>query len=132
MIGWVSNLEVMWELPEARHFIERFAGMGRVVLFDKRGTGLSDRPAAPATSDELVLDILAVMEAAAVENAVLVGWVDAAVAAIEFAAQHPERVSALVLGETLATSRPSDDHPWAPNEGIVRSEERRVGTEPNR
>lgn len=119
MIGWVSHLEVMWELPEARHFIERFAGMGRVVLFDKRGTGLSDRPAAPATSDELVLDILAVMEAAAVENAVLDGWVDAAVAAIEFAAQHPERVSALVLGETLATSRPSDDHPWAPNEGIV-------------
>lgn len=119
MIGWVSHLEVLWELPEARQFVERLARMGRLVLFDKRGTGLSDRPAEPPTSDELVLDILAVMDAAGAEMATLVGWIDAAVAAIEFAARYPERVDALVLGETLATSQPSEDHPWGPNQGIV-------------
>lgn len=119
MIGWVSHLEVLWELPEARHFVERFARMGRVVLFDKRGTGLSDRPAEPPSSDDLVLDISAVMDAVGLQEAVLVGWVDAAATAIEFTARYPERVSALVLGETLAASRPSEEHPWSPNQAII-------------
>ncbi len=49
MIGWVSHLEVLVELPEAAHFIDRLAAMGRLVVFDKRGTGLSDRPTKAAT-----------------------------------------------------------------------------------
>lgn len=119
MIGWVSHLEVLWELPEARHFVERFAGMGRVVLFDKRGTGLSDRPSEQPSAAEMVPDALAVMDAAGMESAVLVGWVDAVAVAIQVAALHPERVTALVLGEALAASDPDEDHPWGLNEQMT-------------
>ena len=77
MIGWVSHLEMLWELPGARHFVERFAAMGRVVLFDKRGTGLSDRPSDQPSAADMVPDARTVMDAAGMESAVLVGWVDA-------------------------------------------------------
>jgi class 3 adenylate cyclase len=119
MIGWVSHLEMLWELPETRRFVERLAGMGRVVLFDKRGTGLSDRPSDQPSPADMVPDALAVMNAVEMESAVLVGWVDAATIALEVAALHPERVKALVLGEALATSQPDDDHPWGLNEAIT-------------
>jgi class 3 adenylate cyclase/pimeloyl-ACP methyl ester carboxylesterase len=113
MIGWVSHLEVLWELAECRRFIERFAAMGRVVLFDKRGLGLSDRPAEPGSIDEMVPDVVAVMDAVGMEKAAIVGWVDAAAIAVKVAALYPERVSALVLGEMLAASSADDEHPWA-------------------
>ena len=119
MIGWVSHLEMLWELPETRHFVERFAGMGRVALFDKRGTGLSDRPPEPPSSHELVPDVLTVMDAAGMESAVVVGWVDAAALAIEVAATQPGRVTSLVLGETLASNVPDAEHPWAPSEAVI-------------
>jgi class 3 adenylate cyclase len=119
MIGWVSHLEVLWELPEVRHFLDRLSKMGRVALFDKRGTGLSDRPATASTNEEMVPDVLAVMDAAGMERAVLVGWSDAAAIAMVVAATHPERVQALVLGEVLATATPDEEHPWGPDpEGI--------------
>lgn len=119
MIGWVSHLEMLWELPEARHFIERLAGMGRVALFDKRGTGLSDRPSGPPRNTDLVPDVLAVMDAAGMDSAAFVGWIDAATLALEVAASHSERVVALVLGETLATNTPDEEHPWGPNEKFI-------------
>ncbi len=119
MIGWVSHLEVIWELPEVAHFMDRLAAMGRVVLFDKRGTGLSDRPIEAATFEELIPDVLAVMDAAGMEQAVLVGWVDSAALAIMVAAGHPERVTALVLGEVLATTVPDEEHPWGPDPAII-------------
>ena len=50
--GWVSHLEVMWELPEFAHFLDRLAAMGRLILFDKRGTGLSDRVAGMPTLEQ--------------------------------------------------------------------------------
>jgi pimeloyl-ACP methyl ester carboxylesterase len=93
--------------------------MGRVALFDKRGTGLSDRPSHLPSNTELVPDVLAVMDAAGMESAALVGWIDAAALALEVAASHPQRVTALVLGETLATNTPDEDHPWAPNETVL-------------
>lgn len=119
MIGWVSHLEVLWELTEVRHFLQRLSAMGRVVLFDKRGTGLSDRSAIGGTSDEMVPDVLAVMDAAGMEQAVLVGWTDAASIAVMVAATHPERVRGLILGEVLATGVRDEDHPWGPDpEGL--------------
>jgi class 3 adenylate cyclase/pimeloyl-ACP methyl ester carboxylesterase len=119
MIGWVSHLEVLWELPECRRFLERYAAMGRVAIFDKRGTGLSDRPSIEASTDDMVPDVLAVMDAAGMENAVLVGWFDAAAIAMSVAVLHPNRVSALVLGEMLATTIPDEDHPWGPDPETV-------------
>lgn len=119
MIGWVSHLEVLWELPEVRQFIERLSRMGRVVLFDKRGTGLSDRPAESGGIDAMVPDVLAIMDAAEMPRAALVGWIDAAAIAMACAATHPERVTALILGEMPATTQADAEHPWAPNADIL-------------
>jgi class 3 adenylate cyclase len=96
--GWVSHLEVMWELPEFAHFLERLAAMGRLILFDKRGTGLSDRVAGTPTFEQRADDIAAVMDAAGSSRAAIVAWGEGAGIAAMFAATHPERVAALVLG----------------------------------
>ena len=119
MIGWVSHLEVLWELPECRRFIERLAGMGRVALFDKRRTGLSDRPSDDTSTGDMVPDVLAVMDAAGMKTAAVVGWVDAAAIAVSVAANHPDRVRSLVLGEALATNTPDHEHPWGPDQETI-------------
>src|SRR5215472_13844985 len=100
--GWVSHLEVMWDLPEFAHFLDRLAGMGRLILFDKRGTGLSDRVAGVPTLEERAEDIAAVMDAAGSARAAIAGWGEGAAIAAMFAAVHPERVAALVLGSLKA------------------------------
>jgi class 3 adenylate cyclase len=109
--GWVSHLEVMWELPEFAHFLDRLAAMGRLILFDKRGTGLSDRVAGMPTLEQRAGDIGAVMDAAGSDRAALVAWGEGAAIAAMFAAAHPERVAALVLG-TLAV-KVTEDRPTA-------------------
>ena len=99
--GWVSHLEVMWELPEFAHLLDRLAGMGRLILFDKRGTGLSDRVAGTPTLEQRADDITAVMDAAESARAAIVAFGEGAAIAAMFAATHPERVAALVLGSLL-------------------------------
>jgi class 3 adenylate cyclase len=96
--GWVSHLEVMWELPEFARFLDRLAAMGRLLMFDKRGTGLSDRVAGMPTLEERADDIAAVMDAAGSDRAAVTAWGEGAAIAAMFAATHPERVTALVLG----------------------------------
>jgi len=96
--GWVSHLEVMWELPEFAYFLDRLAAMGRLILFDKRGTGLSDRVAGTPTLEQRSDDIAAVMDAAGSTRAAIAAWGEGAAIAAMFAATHPERVAALVLG----------------------------------
>jgi pimeloyl-ACP methyl ester carboxylesterase len=96
--GWVSHLEVMWELPEFAHFLERLAAMGRLIMFDKRGTGLSDRVPGAPTLEERADDIVAVMDAAGSARAAIAAWGEGAGIAAMFAATYPERVVALVLG----------------------------------
>lgn len=110
-IGWVSHLELVWELPETVHFLERLASLGRLILYDARGTGMSDRPAGALSVDDLVPDLLAVLDAAGSTRAVVVGWLDKAAVALVLAARHPERVEALVLGEAMASTRPRPGHP---------------------
>jgi class 3 adenylate cyclase len=100
--GWVSHLEVMWELPEFAHLLDRLAGMGRLILFDKRGTGLSDRVAGVPTLEERAEDIAAAMDAAGSARAAIAGWGEGAAIAAMFAAVHPERTAALVLGSLAA------------------------------
>src|SRR5215472_7261093 len=99
--GWVSHLEVMWELPEFAQFLDRLAGMGRLILFDKRGTGLSDRVAGVPTLEQRAEDITAVMDAVGSSRAAVAAWGEGAAIAGMFAAAHPERVSALALGSLL-------------------------------
>jgi len=100
--GWMSHLEVMWELPEFARFLDRLATMGRLLLFDKRGTGLSDRVASLPTLEQRADDIKAVMDTAGSASAAIVAWGEGAAIAAMFAAAHPERVTALVLGSSPA------------------------------
>ena len=119
LIGWISHLELMWELPELAHFLERLAGMARVIVFDKRGVGLSDRVLDVATVEDIAGDTVAVMDAVGSRSAAILGWLESAAAAITTAARHPDRVSALVLGEPLAVGTPDDDHPWGLQAEVV-------------
>jgi len=96
--GWISHLEVMWELAEFAEFLDRLTRIGRLIVFDKRGTGLSDRVAGVPTLEERATDVGAVLDAAGSERAVIVAWGDGAAIAATFAATQPQRVDALVLG----------------------------------
>ena len=96
--GLPGHLEVMWELPEFAAFLDRLGTFGRVIMFDKRGTGMSDRvPGVPAAEQHME-DIIAVMDAAGSSRASVAGWADGAFMAAMLAATYPDRVSARVLG----------------------------------
>jgi class 3 adenylate cyclase/pimeloyl-ACP methyl ester carboxylesterase len=109
--GFVSHLEDLWELPAWAAETERFANVARIIRYDKRGTGLSDRDALFGTLEERVDDVLAVLDAAQVERAVLVGISEGGPAAALFAATHADRVSALVLAGTWANLIRSPTNP---------------------
>jgi class 3 adenylate cyclase/DNA-binding SARP family transcriptional activator len=97
--GWVLPMEATWEDPAYVRFVERLARSFRVILWDKRGTGLSDRVAVDRlpTLEERMDDIAAVLDAAGAEQAAIAGMSEGAVLAALFGAAHPERTSALVL-----------------------------------
>src|SRR5215472_12519260 len=117
--GWVSHVEVMWELPEFARFLDRLAGMGRLILFDKRGTGLSDRVAGVPTLEQRAEDIAAVMDAAGSSRAAVAAWGEGAAIAGMFAAAHPERVAALVLG-SLPVKATDGRRPLIPDPALMR------------
>ncbi len=95
--GLVSHLDLMWGDPDATTFLRRLASIGRLLLFDKPGTGLSDPVVGLATLDQRVEDFLAVLDAAGSRRAIVIGFSEAATAATLLAATHPERVEALVF-----------------------------------
>lgn len=102
VVGTMSHLGLFWQDAQAASMLERLGRFSRVILFDKPGTGLSDPiPAAP-TIDQRTADIVAVMDAAGSERAVVLGYSEGGLPAMVLAATHPERVEALVLLETLA------------------------------
>jgi pimeloyl-ACP methyl ester carboxylesterase len=94
--GTVSHVELYWELPANEYLLKRLASFARVIVFDKRGQGLSDR-VADQTLEERVGDVLAVMNAAGSERATIYGWSEGGQLSLKLAATHPERVSGLVL-----------------------------------
>ena len=96
--GLPSHLEVMGELPEFAAFLDRLADFRRVIMFDRRGTGMSDRSLGYPRWSSRWTDIIAVMDAAGSARASVAGWADGAFMAAMHAATYPERVSALVLG----------------------------------
>jgi pimeloyl-ACP methyl ester carboxylesterase len=98
--GFVSNLEWGWQEPTLRRYMERLASFSRLILFDKRGTGLSDPVAGPATLEERVDDLRAVMDDVGSDRAAVLGVSEGGSMAMLFAAQHPERTRALVLYAT--------------------------------
>ncbi len=97
-----QNIELAWERPEYRRIFERFAGFSRLVHFDKRGTGASDRTVPVPGLDQRVDDLRCVMDAAGVDRAILYGLSEGGPTVLLFAATYPERVSGLVLHATAA------------------------------
>ena len=111
--GFAGNIEIERETPFQRAFHDRVASFSRFILFDRRGTGLSDRPREPATLEARMDDVRAVLDAAESERAVLFGTVEAAAMCILFAATYPERTLGLVLYNAYAKGTWAPDYPWA-------------------
>ena len=112
--GWVSHLELDWEHRDSARFLERLASFSRLIRFDKRGTGLSDRPGGLPDLETRMDDVRAVMDAVGSERAALFGYSEGGPLSILFAATYPERTAALVLYGAYAKRLRSDDYPWAP------------------
>ena len=111
---WFSHVEAMWDVPPLARLVERLARFARVLLFDKRGTGLSDP--VPITSlpsiEEWMDDVVAVMDAAGSERAALIAGLASGFMAMTFAATYPERTSALVLVDCYPRFAVAPDYPW--------------------
>ena len=112
--GWVSNIDWMWACPELVHFFEELGKIARVILFDKRGTGLSDRIVELSTLEERMDDIRAVMDAVGSEKAILFGHSEGGSASALFAATYPNRTISLITFGIFAKRIYSPDYPWAP------------------
>jgi class 3 adenylate cyclase/alpha-beta hydrolase superfamily lysophospholipase len=117
--GFVSHVEILWELPLWRRLLDRLSSFARVVIFDKREQGLSDRTGAPPTLEDIAGDLGAVMDAAGSERATIVGLSEGGPAALLFAASHPQRVSGLALvGSYARLSRAPDNPAGVPAEQL--------------
>ena len=110
--GWVSNIEVFWEEPAVARFLRRLASFSRLILFDKRGTGLSDRLGTLPDLETRMDDVRAVMDAVGSERAALCGYSEGGVMCALFAATYPARTTALITIGSYARLRPGPDYPW--------------------
>ncbi|HWN08932.1 MAG TPA: alpha/beta fold hydrolase [Pyrinomonadaceae bacterium] len=116
VMGWVSHLEYFWREPRFARFLLRLASFARLILFDKRGTGLSDRVPINElpTLEQRMDDVRAVMDAVGSERAALCGVSEGGPMCSLFAATYPEKTLALVMIGTYAKRIRDDDYPWAP------------------
>jgi pimeloyl-ACP methyl ester carboxylesterase len=114
--GWISNVELMWDEPAHAHVLDRFASFSRLILFDKRGTGLSDPVPLDRlpTLEERMDDVRAVLDAVDCEQAAVFGFSEGGLMSVLFAATYPDRTTALVLYGVFAKRIWSPDYPWAP------------------
>jgi pimeloyl-ACP methyl ester carboxylesterase len=112
--GWLSNIEVFWEEPTLVRFLQRLATFSRLILFDKRGTGLSDRVSDMPTLETRMDAVCAVMDAVGSERAALLGYSEGGPMSALFAATFPARTSALIMIGGYAARIPTPDYPWAP------------------
>jgi class 3 adenylate cyclase/pimeloyl-ACP methyl ester carboxylesterase len=112
--GILASLEASWQDPRFERFHAALGRFARLIAFDKRGTGLSDRlpPDATPSLEDRIDDIRAVMDAVGSERAVIMGIADGGPVAMVFAATYPERTQALVLSATAARRTWASDHPW--------------------
>lgn len=107
--GTLSHVELTWEMPFNEHLLKRLTAFSRVIVFDKRGQGLSDR-IAEQTLEERIGDVRAVMDAAGSDHATIYGWSEGGPMCLMFAATYPERTSVLVLYGTFASVK---SEPWS-------------------
>jgi class 3 adenylate cyclase len=114
--GWISNVELMWEEPNLARLLRRLASFSRLILFDKRGTGMSDPVPIERlpTLEQRMDDVRAVMDAAGADEAALFGSSEGGLMSVLFAATYPRRTRALVTHGIYAKRLWSPDYPWAP------------------
>jgi len=113
VLGFATHIELQWEGAPFARFCERLGSFSRLILFDKRGTGLSDPVPEVPTLEQRVDDVRAVMDAAGSERAALFGVSEGGPMSILFAATHPQRATALVLHGAMARTTEAPDYPWA-------------------
>jgi DNA-binding winged helix-turn-helix (wHTH) protein/pimeloyl-ACP methyl ester carboxylesterase len=116
VMGWVSHLEEFWTEPSFARFLTRLASFSRLIIFDKRGTGLSDRVAELPTLEQRMDDVRAVMDAAGSARAALLGVSEGGPMCSLFAATHPDRTVALMMIGSYARRLWAPDYPWGPTD----------------
>jgi pimeloyl-ACP methyl ester carboxylesterase/class 3 adenylate cyclase len=114
--GWVSNIEAIWNLPGAERFLNMLAEFSRVILLDKRGTGMSDRVTGMPSLETRMDDVNAVMNACNSKRAFLFGVSEGGVMNMLFAATYPERTLGLITFGAYAKRKQTQDYPWAPSD----------------
>jgi class 3 adenylate cyclase/pimeloyl-ACP methyl ester carboxylesterase len=113
LTGWLTQIEQLWEAPANRRFLERLAGFGRLILFDSRGTGLSDRILDAYTVEQEARDALAVLDAAGSERAALLTYAQGGLVGALLAADRPDRIGALIMYASVARTSWAPDYQWA-------------------
>ncbi|MDQ3956439.1 MAG: adenylate/guanylate cyclase domain-containing protein [Actinomycetota bacterium] len=112
VLPWLSNLDVLDAYPPVRDALDSLAKIGRLILFDRRGSGLSDRLCGPATLEEGLDDVVTVLDAVGADRPAVFGIHEAGSLCMMLAATHPDRLSHLVLYGTFATTMWQPDYPW--------------------
>jgi DNA-binding SARP family transcriptional activator/pimeloyl-ACP methyl ester carboxylesterase len=110
--GFVSHVERIWDEPRCRSLLTALSQMGRLILFDRRGVGLSDRVGAPPTVEATAEDIATAIDAAGCRRVLMIGASEGGPGCIHFAANHPERLTGLVLYGSLAKGSWTPDYPF--------------------
>jgi class 3 adenylate cyclase/pimeloyl-ACP methyl ester carboxylesterase len=115
LTGWLTQLEQLWEAPANRRFLERLTAIGRLILFDSRGTGLSDRvlDQYTYTVEQEVQDALAVLDAAGSERAAVITYAHGGLVGAQLTADRPERIGALIMYASMARMSWAPDYDWA-------------------
>ena len=119
---FVSHVELQWQVPSGVALIERLSSFSRLIRFDKRGTGMSDRVEGVPTLETRMDDVRAVMDSAGSEKAAVLGASEGGPMSALFAATYPDRCWALILFGTIASERPAPDYPWGDSDEEFRAE----------
>ncbi len=114
--GYVTHLELHWSIPSFAPFLEYLSSFTRLIRFDKRGTGMSDRVSGAPTLEARMDDVRAVMDAVGLERAAFYGLSEGAALSILFAATYPERVAALIVRSAFPRRMWAPDYPWGRTE----------------
>ena len=114
--GWISNIDLIWDCPPLVLFFTQLSKVARIILFDKRGTGLSDRVSDLSSLEERMDDIRAVMDAVESDKAILFGHSEGGSVSALFSATYPQRTAGLITFGVFAKRKWSEDYPWAPTD----------------
>jgi class 3 adenylate cyclase len=120
--GWISHLELAWDAPETARWYRGLASFARLIVYDKRGTGMSDRSSEQFSLETRMDDLRAVMDAAGSKRAALFGISEGGPMSLLFAATYPERTSALVIYGSYPRRLRADDYPWGQPEAAYARE----------